>query len=370
MMMTGRVLLVCALCVLWCVTPGGRCDEGKMAGSGSGGGRPPESKELEKSPEGPQGLQGGVPGVKENVTPAFPTPTEEEDDYEEADSDDDEDGETEEGEGKRRTAGQSNKEGTVLPDSGSSEENLIGSRQEKDPAIPSTQGISHSNSREQNANLMQTEVEGKKDADKRPPSAENPLTTVNGENTLPGGIVGVNPPPPPKDSFDSREQSGEDTTSEGKKSVPSPETAVTPQSHRGEGSEGTGEDTKATTVIANTTDTTNKQSSDSSTAAAAAVQPKDGMESNPAKNDLSPLSTEDATQLSTAPDAEGASNSEENTKSQSAGNPNITIATATQTNHTTTPGDSDGSTAVSHTTSPLLLLLVVACAAAAAVVAA
>ncbi|KAF8277365.1 Mucin-associated surface protein (MASP), putative, partial [Trypanosoma cruzi] len=50
MMMTGRVLLVCALCVLWCGA-GGRCDEGKMAGSGSGGGRPPESKELEKSPE-------------------------------------------------------------------------------------------------------------------------------------------------------------------------------------------------------------------------------------------------------------------------------------------------------------------------------
>ncbi|EAN96340.1 Mucin-associated surface protein (MASP) [Trypanosoma cruzi] len=39
-------------------------------------------------------------------------------------------------------------------------------------------------------------------------------------------------------------------------------------------------------------------------------------------------------------------------------------------NGTATPGDSDGSTAVSHTTSPLLLLLVVACAAAAVVVAA
>ncbi|ESS63061.1 mucin-associated surface protein [Trypanosoma cruzi Dm28c] len=47
---------------------------------------------------------------------------------------------------------------------------------------------------------------------------------------------------------------------------------------------------------------------------------------------------------------------------------NVTI---TKRNNTTTPGDSDGSTAVSHTTSPLLLLLfVVACAAAAAVVAA
>ncbi|KAF8277411.1 Mucin-associated surface protein (MASP), subgroup S074 [Trypanosoma cruzi] len=44
--------------------------------------------------------------------------------------------------------------------------------------------------------------------------------------------------------------------------------------------------------------------------------------------------------------------------------------TAARINVTTTPGDSDGSTTVSHTTSPLLLLLVVACAAAAAVVAA
>ncbi|KAF8306498.1 Mucin-associated surface protein (MASP), subgroup S010 [Trypanosoma cruzi] len=116
--------------------------------------------------------------------------------------------------------------------------------------------------------------------------------------------------------------------------------------------------------------TTTPGGSDDSTAAAAAVQPEDGMESNPAKNDLSPPSTEDATQLSMAPDAEGASNSEENTNSQSGGNPNVTIATATQTNHTTKPADSDGSTAVSHTTSPLLPLLVVACAAAAAVVAA
>ncbi|EKG00241.1 mucin-associated surface protein (MASP), putative [Trypanosoma cruzi] len=51
--------------------------------------------------------------------------------------------------------------------------------------------------------------------------------------------------------------------------------------------------------------------------------------------------------------------------------PQTTITlTAAQTNHTVTTGDSDGSTAVSHTTSPILLLLVVACAAAAAVVAA
>ncbi|KAF8280073.1 Mucin-associated surface protein (MASP), subgroup S040 [Trypanosoma cruzi] len=49
--------------------------------------------------------------------------------------------------------------------------------------------------------------------------------------------------------------------------------------------------------------------------------------------------------------------------------PQAAKAIAAQTNGTVTPGDSDGSTAVSHSTSPLLLL-VVACAAAAAVVAA
>ncbi|PWV01108.1 Mucin-associated surface protein (MASP) [Trypanosoma cruzi] len=50
----------------------------------------------------------------------------------------------------------------------------------------------------------------------------------------------------------------------------------------------------------------------------------------------------------------------------------LSATTTAQKNHTATPGDSDGdgSTAVSHTTSPLLLLLLVACAAAAAVVAA
>ncbi|PBJ77114.1 mucin-associated surface protein [Trypanosoma cruzi cruzi] len=48
-----------------------------------------------------------------------------------------------------------------------------------------------------------------------------------------------------------------------------------------------------------------------------------------------------------------------------------TVKTVTaKANDTVTPGDSDGSTAFSHTTSPLLLLLLVACAAAAAVVAA
>ncbi|KAF8300193.1 Mucin-associated surface protein (MASP), subgroup S091 [Trypanosoma cruzi] len=50
--------------------------------------------------------------------------------------------------------------------------------------------------------------------------------------------------------------------------------------------------------------------------------------------------------------------------------PQTALTISTNTTNKTTTVDSDGSTAISHTTSPLLLLLVVACAAAAAVVAA
>ncbi|KAF5219260.1 Mucin-associated surface protein (MASP) subgroup S030 [Trypanosoma cruzi] len=59
MMMTGRVLLVCALCVLWCGTPGGRCAEEKAdevlvtepGGSLSGGeGSPKQSKNSSPVP--------------------------------------------------------------------------------------------------------------------------------------------------------------------------------------------------------------------------------------------------------------------------------------------------------------------------------
>ncbi|KAF8303718.1 Mucin-associated surface protein (MASP), subgroup S002 [Trypanosoma cruzi] len=284
MMMTGRVLLVCALCVLWCGAGGGFADEEKAAGSGSGGELPPASNPVVTPPVGSQGLQNGVTVVTEEVSPISSPPQ-----GGDADGDDEdeemEDGETEEKEGKR-TAGQSGQGGTVAPGSDSREENLICSEKKTGLSILSAEGISPSGSRESNANATQAEFE-KKNTDENPPAIENPLTTGNGENTLPGG---GNLPSSPEDGVDSRKQDGEETTSEGKKNVPSPATAVTPQSHR-EGSEGTGEDTKATTVTANKTDTTNTQNSDSSTA-------------------------------------------------------------------------------VSHTTSPLLLLLVVACAAAAAVVAA
>ncbi|KAF8290251.1 Mucin-associated surface protein (MASP), subgroup S061 [Trypanosoma cruzi] len=71
------------------------------------------------------------------------------------------------------------------------------------------------------------------------------------------------------------------------------------------------------------------------------------------------------------PAAEGAEKRKEKQNENKEANPKKTPVEATAMKTTTaTPGDSDSSTAVPHTTSPLLLLLVFACAAAAAVVAA
>ncbi|PWU94232.1 Mucin-associated surface protein (MASP) [Trypanosoma cruzi] len=72
----------------------------------------------------------------------------------------------------------------------------------------------------------------------------------------------------------------------------------------------------------------------------------------------------------TTPRSPSAEPSPTDTKLQAGEETSTENFTITKRNNTTTPGDSEGSTAVSHTTSPLLLLLLVACAAAAAVVAA
>ncbi|PWV04527.1 Mucin-associated surface protein (MASP) [Trypanosoma cruzi] len=269
-MMTGRVLLVCALCVLWCGA-GGRCNEGLAEGragvSGSDVEPPPAPTPLVTSPQDTQSLHGRVSGVKEKLSPASSTPTEEEDDDDE--EDDSDEAEAQEG----SIEGQGGKGGTAASEPGSGEKNLSGSKKETGQAIVSAEGISHSGSRESNANPTQTEVEEKKNTDKNTPAVENAITTGNGENTLPAGIAGGNLPSLPEDSVDSHEQDGEDATSEGKKNVPLPETAATPQSHQENGSEGTVEDTKATTVTSNTTDTTNTQNSDSSTAVSHATSP-------------------------------------------------------------------------------------------------
>ncbi|RNC41497.1 putative mucin-associated surface protein (MASP) [Trypanosoma cruzi] len=95
--MTGRVLLVCALCVLWCGA-GGRCDDGlvETAVRGSRAELPPAPAELATPPVGSQGLTHGVLGVTDKLSPASSIPRKDDEEDEEDNSDDDEDEETDE----------------------------------------------------------------------------------------------------------------------------------------------------------------------------------------------------------------------------------------------------------------------------------
>ncbi|EAN85314.1 mucin-associated surface protein (MASP), putative [Trypanosoma cruzi] len=124
------------------------------------------------------------------------------------------------------------------------------------------------------------------------------------------------------------------------------------------------------TAAASTSETAIDGDSKGSSTAATALRSDDDTEGNPAKNGLRQPSSERTAEHSTTPDSEDASDSAEKAASQNAGIPTTKAIATAKTNDTASHGDSDGSTAVSHTTSSLLLLLLVACAAAAAVVAA
>ncbi|KAF8291988.1 Mucin-associated surface protein (MASP), subgroup S020 [Trypanosoma cruzi] len=109
--------------------------------------------------------------------------------------------------------------------------------------------------------------------------------------------------------------------------------------------------------------------SDSSTAATAALRSDAGTEDTPTTNHPNRPSTEGATPPEKTSDGEAASANKYDTVPQSAGSTTAPTTNA-KVGDTAKPVDNDSSSAASHTTSPLLLLFVVACAAAAAVVAA
>ncbi|KAF8306175.1 hypothetical protein TcBrA4_0031510, partial [Trypanosoma cruzi] len=120
MMMAGRVLLVCALCVLWCCA-GGRCAE-EMAGHGvqrdvsASGTPPPGSKELVTPRQETQELNDGPTDVKVKV-PSAPSPSLEEDDDDNDDDDDSDDSEEEEEKIKGPTQAQEGKNNKGAPES-------------------------------------------------------------------------------------------------------------------------------------------------------------------------------------------------------------------------------------------------------------
>ncbi|ESS63053.1 mucin-associated surface protein (MASP) [Trypanosoma cruzi Dm28c] len=149
----------------------------------------------------------------------------------------------------------------------------------------------------------------------------------------------------------------------------SPEAAVT---KRGEKHEKPTENDKTLatdTKAVGRNDTGTHDDTDSSTAATTTVGTDNGTEETPPTNHPSQPSTEGAKKPETTSDGEATSTNKYDTVSQNAESKTPPTTNAT-TGDTAKKDNSDSSTAVSHTTSPLLLLVVVVVAAAAAVVAA
>ncbi|RNE98216.1 mucin-associated surface protein (MASP) [Trypanosoma cruzi] len=258
MMMAGRVLLVCALCVLWCGACGGGCSEATPDSPGT----PPEKNPQKE--EGAVVVVGDVDPKSKTVAPKEPTPT--------------------------------------------------GSELRASPA----------------KSLQITQPGGG-------PSETKSATTDNkGQNT--------------QDKNEEKEKGADEE-----------------EELEEEGEEEEEEDDKKEK------EETKKEEADTSTAevtsAGGQEQPSLSSAAEGASNITNPNSTQ--TTGDEDPAADGAGTAEEKRNENKDANPKETPVTATAMKNTTaTTGDSDGSTAASHTTSPLLPLLVVAAAAAAAVAAA
>ncbi|KAF8281667.1 Mucin-associated surface protein (MASP), subgroup S080 [Trypanosoma cruzi] len=272
MMMTGRVLLVCALCVLWCGA-GGRCED--VVKAPERGGESPQTK-----PETPDS---GILGTQPKVTI---------DNEEDEDSDANEKEELEEEKAEKikaptQTHEGKNNEGASLP---------------PPPPIPS----------------------GGPTAERGNPQNQK---KVKNEATPSGPTMESKAPEPPSGVATQGQHSHDTETEDSTKNAATGSPAEPTSSSTS--TSGSGDH------VHNKADKDDAQSSEGQ---------HDSLETG--NTNVVPTLSETAPQTAKT-------------------------TTAARINGTATPGDSDGSTAVSHTISPLLLLLLfVACAAAAAVVAA
>ncbi|RNF00363.1 mucin-associated surface protein (MASP) [Trypanosoma cruzi] len=360
MMMTGRVLLVCALCVLWCGTAGAAADgsEERADLSGVGGGSLPESKGIGKSLEGPQGKKDEAGDVKEKKSPAS-SEDEEDDDADGDEKDYDVDDDLEEEEREEETADTAE---TEIPNDPTKEEasSPTQSKHEKGPAAPA-EGIPTAQSP---ATAVQPTTQGQ--PPKAAPSPEDsPVPAASAATVTPavasseqGNIAA---PARKKD-----EKQSEDIDPAQESEQPGPQDVVLVQNsqgvHESKESNNNPRNPASASATANQWDATfNGHGEPAQTPSSN----KSVFESNDANSGTEEEITSDD------PTADGAGTNDTKNSQNKHANPKETRVEATAVKGATaTTGDSDGSTAVSHTTSPLLLLLVVvACAAAAAVVA-
>ncbi|KAF8286759.1 Mucin-associated surface protein (MASP), subgroup S087 [Trypanosoma cruzi] len=217
--------------------------------------------------------------------------------------------------------------------------------------------------------------------DKRATREETPPTVLSIDSTPPVKLTTLPPPPPPTPEVSQPKASPPVTVSETGESSPTRGLSQEPKTQTNESSPSQKKtEPEALKELSEDSETEQQdQDKDASNMVEAAVIGRH------AETNSSSISTNDSDDAQSTGDEnndkaerpspkETSNHTADNTKvaptSTEAAPQTAKTATITQTNDTATKGDSDGSTAVSHTTSPLLLLLVVACAAAAAVVAA
>ncbi|EKF29361.1 mucin-associated surface protein (MASP), putative [Trypanosoma cruzi marinkellei] len=372
MMMTGRVLLVCALCVLWCGADGVICEE-EPAGSPSG---------LPSAHTTAQGIteqtnvvgNGGVHDGKGRLQKEIQTEVNENNSDKPAGSPPGGKGVGKEGgKGERETGEEKEKEQIKRVDvqrkkNGDHEEEtgyrpVDGAPQLLQPT-PSTERISPSGSPKTTPNATQNEVKQNTDSFITLPTRHKRTDKEIGGTTPSEKLTEDTPLPPSKGDVADITKYAEGGKEKSQNNVSLPGAEATVQSHQQDVTLHSVNETKSG---AKTNNMKNTQHNESSPAAATAVQSDAGTEGNTTANDLSPPSTEDATPIGTTHDFNNASESTEDVASQSAGYKTTAPITNATKGDTAMPGDSDGSTAVSRSTSPLLLLA--ACAAAAVVAA-
>ncbi|EKG02386.1 mucin-associated surface protein (MASP), putative, partial [Trypanosoma cruzi] len=296
MMMTSRVLLVCALCVLWC---GAGCGFAKeKAGHGvqrdvSASGTPPlGSKELVTPRQETQELNVGPTDVNLKVPRESSSSLEEEVDDNDDDNDDDDDSddsEEEEEKIKGPTQAQEGKNNKGTPESLPAPP-----PPPPPPLLPSSEG--------KGGPLPDQESSQK-------------ITEVVNENTQSESKMESEAPEPPSGDATqgqhSHDTDTEDSTKNAAAGSPAEPTTTSSTSTSGSG---------------------------------------DHVQNNAGKDDAqSPEGQHDGIETGNTHVVPTLSETASKTPE---------TATAARINVTTTPGDSDGSAAVSHTTSPLLLLLV------------
>ncbi|EAN98646.1 Mucin-associated surface protein (MASP) [Trypanosoma cruzi] len=348
MMMAGRVLLVYALCVLWCGTPGGRCDEDELPQASLVGASGSDGK---SSLEPPIIAQGGSPNsVLESISVKETRAETDEGRLSTEEEEEDED----ENEGiPQPPSPPPPKNDEKLEKVNESEPQPENQRQVEGGTQNQSEKETETNGQEEVTKKKEEESE-LKPQDNQTPVQEEDTRNVGGHQPSQGKDqqikVEAKTPSNPAGDYSPGEHNGNDGSNE-KEEEEGEEGVEGHERHRAQEREEAAHVSGAPEV--NSTDIQQEVQRTHAGETPTGIKQKAGEE----RDD----ETEEEREEQKGENQENPPGKEKET---------ITGANATNQINTT-PGDSDGSTAVSHTTSPLLLLLlVVACAAAAAVVAA